>query len=360
MAEKTEEPTPKRLRDARRKGQIAYSQEAPGAAAFLAGMTLIVFWAPRVAAEFEGLFTSVAASIPRIDATTVSVIWPGPTRQSAMAWLWSAVPVLAGVALASVALALAQAGFNLAFQRLTPSLAKLNPIEGLKRWFSLTGVIELLKTAVKIAVVFAVGYGVLSGRIEGILSLHRVQLVSFYEILSEVMRSFVIQAGVAFALIAGFDYYFQWRRWRKGLMMTKDEVKREYKEQEGDPVIKSQRKALHQELAMQQIALEVPLADAVVVNPTHLAVAVRYDKEKWAAPRVTAKGGGAVAKKIVQLARRHDVPIVRDVPLAQALFSVQMGRYIPRDLYEAVAEVLLFASRLRQEGAGDGTSLGGP
>jgi flagellar biosynthesis protein FlhB len=350
VAEKTEEPTPKRLRDARRKGQIAFSQDVPGAAAFLAGMALVVFWAPRIADHFREQFVTVTKAVGRVDASTLAGVWSGPFREAGFAWMWGAGTVVAGVALAGVGLAVAQAGFNLTFERLRPQLAKLNPVQGLKRWFSIAGLVELLKTAAKVAIVFAVGYYAVSGRFEGILSLHRVDLVRFYELLAQVLWSFVLPAGFAFALISGFDYYFQWRRWKKGLMMSKDEVKQEYKEQEGDPIIKSQRKALHQELAMQQIAHEVPLADAVVVNPTHLAVAVKYDRDKMAAPRVTAKGGGAIARRMRELARKHEVPLVRDVSLARALFAVEMGRYIPRDLYEAVAEVLLFASRLREEG----------
>jgi len=350
MAEKTEEPTPKRLRDAQRKGQIAFSQDVPGAASFLAGMALVVFWGPRIGDLFRELFVTVTKTIARVDASTLPAIWQGPAREAGLAWMSGAGTVVAGVALAGLGLAAAQAGFNLTFERLQPRLSKLNPVEGLKRWFSIAGLVELLKTVAKVTIVFAVGYYAVSGRLEGILSLHRVELVPFYQLLAQVAWSFVLPAGFAFALISGFDYYFQWRRWKKGLMMSKDEVKQEYKEQEGDPIIKSQRKALHQELAMQQIAQEVPLADALVVNPTHLAVAVKYDRDKMAAPRVTAKGGGAIARRMRELARKHEVPLVRDVSLARALFTVEMGRYVPRDLYEAVAEVLLFASRLREEG----------
>ena len=191
---------------------------------------------------------------------------------------------------------------------------------------------------------------VVKGALLGIVALHRVELGSFNALLASVAQSFAFKVGVAFVLVAAADYYFQWRRWKKGLMMTKDEVKREHKDQEGDPIIKSQRKAMHQEMANQQIMGETRVADAVVVNPTHLAVALRYDRDQMAAPRVTAKGAEAVARLMLDEARRHDVPIVRDVPLARALFSVQMGRYIPRELYEAVAEVLLFARQLRQDG----------
>jgi flagellar biosynthesis protein FlhB len=356
MAEKTEEPTPKRLRDAKRDGNIAFSQDLPAAASFLGGMVLIVFWAPRIAAEFKRLFEAAVAAIPAVNGTRTDFLWQEPFRQASLGWLTATLPVLVVLTLAGVIAAMVQAGVTFTPKKLAPSFDKLNPAQGLKKIFSAKGAIELLKTAFKLAVVITIGYGAVAGAIEWILPLHRVELGAFYAILAKVARSFAFQVAFAFAVIAGFDYFLQWKQWKKGLMMSRDEVKREYKEQEGDPMVKSQRKALHQELANQQIVREVRLADAVVVNPTHLAVAVRYEKDGMAAPRVTAKGGGALAKEMLKVARRHDIPIVRDVPLAHALFAVEMGRYVPQDLYEAVAEVLLFARQLREQGLG-GTAM---
>jgi flagellar biosynthesis protein FlhB len=352
MAEKTEEPTPKRLRDARRQGNIAFSQELPAAAAFLVGTIVLGFWATRIGAEFRDLFVGSIGAIARVDGESLTSVWREPLRRSATGWLFATIPVVVGLTLAGLGLAFAQAGFGLSLEKIKPSLKRLNPGQTLKRWFSPTGLLDLVKTILKIVVVLVIGYSVISGMMESILALHRVDLPSFYRILASVAQSFVLQAGLAFALLAGFDYFLQWKRWKKGLMMTKDEVKREYREQEGDPIIKSQRKALHQELAMQQITTETRVADAVVVNPTHLAVAVKYDRDSMAAPRVTAKGAGGIAKQMLKVARKHEVPIVRDVPLAHALFAVEMGRYVPQDVYEAVAEVLLFAARLRQEARG--------
>lgn len=350
MAEKTEQPTAKRLRDARRQGNIARSQEVPAAASFLAGVLALGLWAPRIAAEFRKLFEGATGAAAGVTEDSMATAWMAPAGDAAHGWLRAVMPVLLGIVLAGVSLAFAQAGVNLSFEKLAPSLSKLSPAKVLKRWFSLEGVVELLKTAFKLAVVLLIGYAVVKGALVGILALHRVELPSFYSVFAAVARSFVVQVGLVFALVAAADYFFQWRRWKKGLMMTREEVQREYKEQEGDPLIKSQRKALHQELANQQILGETRAADAVVVNPTHLAVAIRYDREKMAAPRVTAKGAEQVARLMLDEARRHDVPVVRDVPLARALFAVEMGRYVPRDLYEAVAEVLLFASQLRREG----------
>jgi len=352
MAEKTEEPTEKRLRDARREGNIAFSQDLAAAASFLAGMILIVLWAPRIAGEFRRLFEAATGAIPAVNGIGTGFLWQQPFREASLGWLWATVPILAALTAAGVIAAGIQAGVNFTPAKLAPSFSKLNPVEGLKKIFSMKGVVELLKTVFKLAVVLTIGYATVAGALEWILPLHRVELDAFYAILAKVARSFAFQVGFAFALIAGFDYFFQWKQWKKGLMMSPEEVKREYKEQEGDPVIKGQRKALHQELANQQIAHEVRLADAVVVNPTHLAVAVRYERDAMAAPRVTAKGGGALAKEMLKIARKHDVPVVRDVPLAHALFAVEMGRYVPQDLYEAVAEVLLFAGQLRDQGLG--------
>jgi len=359
MAEKTEEPTHKRLRDARRQGNIAFSSEVPAAAGFLAGTVLLGFWAARMASEFRALYASMIATLPKLSGERLESAWQEPARQAAVAFLWMALPVIVAIVVASVALATAQAGFNLTFAKMAPSLSKISPGQTLKRWFSPAGAFDLVKSVAKLAVALGLGYAVLSQAFDGLLVLHRADLPSFYAVLALVGRTFVLYAGLAFVGLAALDYLVQHRKWKKGLMMSKDEVKREYKEQEGDPIIKSQRKALHQELAMQAIAQETRVADAVVVNPTHLAVAVRYDKDKMAAPRVTAKGGGAMAKRMLAIARKHEVPIVRDVPLAHALFAVEMGRYIPRDLYEVVAEVLLFASRLRQESGVDWGEGGG-
>jgi flagellar biosynthesis protein FlhB len=352
VAEKTEEPTPKRLRDARRQGNIAFSQEVPAAAGFLVGTLALGLWASRMSAEFRALYVSSVSAFAQADGPALLSAWAEPLRQAGVAFLWMALPVIAAIALASVGLATAQAGFHLAAAKLKPSLGKLNPGPQLKKWFSPGGVFDLGKSVVKLAVALLLGWAVLSASFTSLLALHRASLPAFYTVLFEVARTFVLYAGLAFAALAALDYFVQYRKWRKGLMMSREEVTREYKEQEGDPLIKGQRKALHQELANQAIVQETRLADAVVVNPTHLAVAVRYDRETMNAPRVTAKGGGDLARQMLAEARRHEVPVVRDVPLAHALFAVEMGRQVPREMYEVVAEVLLFASRLRQEGVG--------
>jgi flagellar biosynthesis protein FlhB len=339
MAEKTEQPTPRRLREARKKGQIAFSPEVPAAATFLAGVVILAWWVPRVAVEFRTLFTAATAAAGRAGTDPVPLT-ETLGREAATAGLRVMGPLVLALALAGIALSLAQTGFHLAPSRLVPSLDKLSPSRTLKRWFSMEGAKEVLKASLKLAVVLALGYATVTSALGAILALHRASLPAISATLGEAARSF--------AVVAAADYFLVWRRWKKDLMMSPEEVRREYKEQEGDPLVKAQRKALHQELTMVQIAAEVRVADAVVANPTHLAVALRYDRDTMAAPRVTAKGGGEVAAEMLRVARAHEVPVVRDLPLAHALYEVREGRSVPEELFEAVAEVLIFAARLRQ------------
>ena len=349
MGEKTEQPTPKKLADAKKKGQIAFSKEAPAVFTFIVGMSLIMFWAPRIGDQFGILYHTAVQAAARIDGASAATIWVLPLREVFLAIVVCFLPILGGIAVTGLALSAAQAGLNLTFEPMKPSLQKLNPIEGVKRIFSGKGIIEFLKTLIKVVLVLYLGYKALGGAMETIVRLHWADMGAFYRIGFQIARSFTFQVGGLFLAVAGFDYFYQKYQWKKQLKMSKDEVKQEYKESEGDPMIKAQRKALGQAMIFQNIQQEVPKADAVVTNPTHLAIAIRYDRSTMGAPKVTAKGGGTIAKTIVQLAKKHDVPIIRDIQLAHSLFTVEMGRYIPRDMYEVVAEILLFAWRLRQE-----------
>jgi flagellar biosynthesis protein FlhB len=313
----------------------------------LAGSLALAFVLPRLAAEFQGLLSSSAALAPGVDGAGVAAAWEEPLRRAGLAALRVLAPVLGAVLAGGLALGVAQAGFHLAPSRLAPDLARLNPATALKRIFSIQGAVDLLRTVAKLGLILWIGWWVLSAAFPGIVALHSARPAEVAGVLGGLLRSFALRAGVALALLAALDYGLQRRRWMKQLMMTREEVRQEYKEQEGDPILRSRRRALHQELATQQIVVEVRLASAVVVNPVHLAVALRYDRERMAAPRVTARGGGAVARMMKRVAERHEVPVVRDEPLAHALSTVEPGRLVPRELYEAVAEVLLFASQVR-------------
>ncbi len=349
MSNKTEQPTPKRLREARKRGQIAFSRDVPSVATYFAGLVLILMWAGRIRDGFAHLYRTVIQSAVRIDGSHVLDPVGPMMREASLTWLFATLPIIAAVAIAGVVMAVVQTGLLLTAEPMKPSFRKINPLEGLKRWFSIRGIVEFLKTLIKVGLVVFLGYRALAGSMAEIMRLHLADLPLIFAELMRVGRAFAFQVGMAFIGVAAVDYFFQRKQWKKQLMMTREEVKQEYKEMEGDPLIKSQRRALHQQMVMASVVREVPRADAVVVNPSHIAVAIRYDRKTMGAPKVTVKGRGRLAHRIIQLARQYEVPIVRDIALAHALYKVEEDEYIPKDLYESVAEVLIFAWRLKQE-----------
>jgi type III secretion YscU/HrpY family protein len=347
MSDKTEEPTQKRLNDAKKKGDVAMSRDASGVGGYVAGVALLGATAAAISASFTFLYREAVARAgeqrlePRSLLELLGASGEGILRAS--------IPLVAAVAVAGVALGFAQVGVVLSAESLKPDLKKLNPLSKLKSWFSPKGMFELLKTFLKLACVLVLGYVAAKGSLTAVLRLGYTDAAATLRIVADLCRHFLLTIAVVFVGLGGADYIFQRKQWKKKLMMSKDEVKREYKEQEGDPHVKGHRKQLHQEMAMQDVGEAVRTADAVTVNPTHLAVALRYDRNTMVAPKVATKGRDALARKIVELAKKHEVPIVRDITLTRALFDLEIDANVPRELYAAVAEVLTFAWKVRQE-----------
>lgn len=346
--EKTEQPTPKKLRDARKKGQVAKSQDLTNAFLFLAAAMILTFIGPGLIEEAKELLRSFFAQ-----ATFDGDQSPGEllTRGGEAAWkvLTMPLPLLIGMAVMAVAAGFAQVKALFAPEAIKPSLEKLNPIQGAKNIFAKPRTyIELVKHVVKIAAVFGIVYANVRAILPTLLSTLRAQPEDALPILGDLLSDLLLQIGAFFLALGAADFIIQKKLHTKELMMTKEEVKREFKSDEGDPLIKGQRKELHQELINEASINETPRSDVVVVNPTHIAVALRYDPETMNAPRVATKGRDERAKEIIRLARRHDVPVLRNVPLARGLVDVETGREIPEDLYSAVAEVLNWVYRLKQ------------
>src|SRR5262249_36968538 len=208
---------------------------------------------------------------------------------------------------------------------------------------------ELLKTVIKFAVIFAVAYAAFMGSVRDILLTVRGDPPAAGRIASSLMFGLLLKAGMIFIVVGAADFLLQKRMHLKSLKMSKYEVQKEYKEDEGDPHIKHMRKQLHEQMLHNDVMAKVPKADAVVVNPTHIAVAIEYDEGSMNAPVVSAKGKLRLAERIIALARKHRVPIVRQIPLAHSLYEVEVGREIPEDLYAAVAEVLNWVYTLAQQ-----------
>ncbi|MCA8998294.1 MAG: type III secretion system export apparatus subunit SctU [Planctomycetaceae bacterium] len=344
--EKTEQPTSKKLRDARKKGQVAQSRDVTSTALLIAMCAYLAIGWNWIVAQLQWLIS-----------------YPGelyglPFEESLPRMLGAAISTMAAISLPALAIIIVvgvmagyfQVGALFVFEPVKPDLKKLNPADKLKQMFSLKNFMEFLKSNVKVVFLGVLLYIVIKNAIPELLKIPYSGLDGVSAMLGSLMLDVAIFTGFAYVLIAGADFAFQ--RWQhtKGLMMTKDEVKREYKEMEGDPTIKGKRRQLHQELVMQDTIAKVRKSTVLVTNPTHRAIAIYYEDGETKLPIITAKGEGFLAQRMVKAAQEEGIPIMQNVPLAHDLFdNGQIEHYIPRDLIRPVAEVLRWVRELAQE-----------
>lgn len=343
--EKTEQPTAKKLRDARKKGQVSSSKDVVSAA-----LVVLIFALLWGAADFYSNKLQELIALP-----TAFIESDRPFYQILeqtfdgliVIFLQLIAPPLVLAVIVGVVAHLGQFGFLLAFESLKPDLNKLNPGKGIKKIFSIKNVIELLKSILKIALLTILFYQVISDNLANLLKLPNCGLNCISSLLGVLMLDLMIYASFGFILIAAADFAFQRFQFTKEMRMSKQEVKQEYKEMEGDPRIKGKRRQLHQELMMQNTAYAVKRSTVVVTNPTHLAIALEYREGETPLPIVRAKGENLMAQHIVKLARAEGIPVMENVLLARALHEYsQVDQYIPSDLIEAVAEVLRWVAQL--------------
>jgi flagellar biosynthetic protein FlhB len=256
-------------------------------------------------------------------------------------------PLVIGVALAGVIGNIAQVGFMLSTEAMSPKLSKLNPLEGLKRLFSATSLTELIKSIFKVVIIGSIGYNILRGEMDQIPALVAYDIHSIMGFVGRVALKLGYYTCLVLIALAALDYVFQRWKHERDLRMTKQEIRDEYKQREGDPLIRSRIRSAQREMAMRRMMEAVPKATVVITNPTHLAIAIRYERG-LPAPIVVAKGAGHIAERIREIAGQHDIPIIEQKPLARALYKdVEIGQYVPVDLYHAVAEVLAYVYRLK-------------
>lgn len=344
--EKTEQPTSKKLRDARNKGQVAQSRDVVSTALLLAMFAYLMTGWQGITQRLQALIvlpgtlynepyhdalkTMVAATISAIVAVTL--------------------PALGIVIVFGTAAGYFQVGPLFVFEPLKPDLKKLNPADKLKQIVSLKNFIEFLKSVFKVVFLGILLYLVIRDAIAVLVQSPEGGLAVVNHVLNQVMYRVALYTTFAYVVIAGADFAFQRRQHTKQLMMSKDEVKREYKEMEGDPHIKSKRKHLHQEMIMSDSTANVRKATVLVTNPTHKAIAIYYKQGETKLPLVTAKGEGYLAQRMIEVAREEGVPIMQNVPLAHELFDHgQLEHYIPSELIEPVAEVLRWVQQLTQQ-----------
>ena len=349
-ASKTEEPTGKRLEDAREKGQIALSREITHWMMFVAAtLSLSIF------ADFawRRLTASMLPFFARPHDMDVSV--NGLQRivaHSLVEPLIAIGPLLAVLVFAAIAAQLAQNGLVVSGESLKPQFSRLSPVTGLKRLFSANSLIEFVKGLIKIAIVAAAAWYVIADQVKDIARFIDMDPGQLGPIMGDMTIAVMIAVIAVMTAIAALDVFWQRFQHTKRLRMTKQEIKEEYKQAEGDPVVKGRIKQLRMERARKRMMAEVPKATVVVTNPTHFAVALRYEEGKSAAPVCVAKGTDLVALRIRDLARESDVPIVENPPLARALFaSVELEEEVKPEQYKAVAEVISYVFALRKRTA---------
>jgi len=348
--EKTEEPTSKRLDDARRKGQVWKSRDLTGVVSFTVAMAVLKgTWdlvQSRLKLLFDYGFDRVAHPVDLSHAVFESLFL------GFVALMLASIPVALGAAVSGGLVEFLQVGALFSVEATMPKLEKLNPIAGLKNMVSKKQAVELLKSSLKLLITGDVVYGVVRDAIPMLIQTVKSDVNGLLVVLGELVYRVSERVILLFVVFAVFDVWFQRRAYMKDNMMTKDEVKREYKESEGDPHHKAKRKEMHHEILEGAMMEAVKDADVVVTNPDHVAVALKYDREKDPAPRVIAKGIDHKAEAIKALARTSGVAMMRNVPLAHSLLRVELNEEIPEALYDAVAEVLNFVYGLEGQAAG--------
>ncbi|WP_129778582.1 type III secretion system export apparatus subunit SctU [Peristeroidobacter soli] len=343
--EKTEQPTHKKLQDARKKGQVAKSKDFTQTALILALFGYLIAAAGMLAHSLAELLVLPMGLINQPFRVALEPVVSQVTHNAVMIVL----PFLGIVIGVGIFAEMLQVGVLLSFEALKPSGKKLNVAANAKNMVSKKNLVEFLKNILKVAVLTAILYKVVRSEMAHLLELPKAGVAGVGMAITALLKVLIINVAMVYLVIALADFVYQRLAYKKQLMMSKDEVKREYKESEGDPHIKGARKHLHQELMMSGNMEKTRKASVVVTNPTHIAIALYYDDDKTPLPMVLAKGTDLVAKRMIEIAREEGIPVMQNIPLARALHAhAQLEQYVPSDLLEPVAEVLRAVRKVAQ------------
>lgn len=347
--ERTEPASPKKRGDARAKGSVAKSMDVNSAAVLVFGLLILYFGGALLAAKLAEVARGVFSNLSAIKMTGENI--HRLFTEGVFGLLLALIPILLGFLVVGVVASVAQVGFLFTWEPLRPKFSKMNPLAGMKRvMLSVRSLVEMAKGIMKIMIVGLVAYNATNTVFSEAVVLVDSDSGAILEFMATSAVQVGVKVGLAFFVLAAADYLFQRFEYEKSLRMTKHEQKEEAKESEGDPLIKSRIRTIQRQIAYRRMMQDVPKADVVVTNPTHFAVALKYEMGKMNAPRVVAKGANLIAERIKEIAREHDVPIIEDKPLAQMLYKmVEVGEEIPEKLFQAVAQVLAFVYRMRDE-----------
>lgn len=346
---KTEEATPKRLSDARKKGQIAKSQDLNATVSLLIFTMLAGLLGQYIYVNgiryMENYFTMDLSTIELSQSTAGTILIDNTISYGLLVFPFMIIAVAIGYIVNIV-----QTGFLFTSQPLKPDLKRLDPIQGFKNIVSAKAFFNLGKNLLKLILVFYIAYSNLRESAKEILNVGNIGTEKLFFFLMEFVKGLIFDIIVIMLVLGVLDYVMQKWDYKKNLRMSLQEIKDEYKEMEGDPQVKSARQAKQRQLAMGRMMEDIPSSTVVVTNPTHIAVVLRYDPAIDEVPIVTAKGADYLAEKIKERAREHDIPIIENKPLARTMFkNVEIGDYIPMDLYKAIAEILALVYEMNEK-----------
>ena len=344
--DKTEQPTAKKLEEALKKGQIPQSAEVQTVFVLMAGLAALMFTGQETWRLFIGTTTVTFGHLHDTALTASSL--QGYAISGTLIFLRCAGPVVLATALGGLLAGAIQNRFNTASEALTPDWNRVNPVEGFKRIFSMRSLPTTGLSMIKLLFIIALTYNEVVKVLNDPIFTSTVNVARMGQFLADVCLRIFLRVSLALFVIAAADYGYQWWRNSRDMMMTKQEVKEEAKSTEGNPQIKAARRRRRAQSKAKQLA-EVPTADVIVVNPTHIAVALKYDRKTMRAPKIVAKGIRLNAQKIRELGQQHQIPIIENKPLARTLFKHgRVGGEIPAQLYSAVAEVLAWVYRVNR------------
>jgi flagellar biosynthesis protein FlhB len=345
---KTEQATPKRTQDAREKGQVAKSREVGSAFIMVACLAYFYFGVGGIIGPMMEMMKGSFRDLQRVDLTVEMIqllVFTLLVKTLAMI-----MPLLLTLMAAGVVANLMQVGIIFSAEPIQPKLSKISPLNGLKNLFSFKTVAELLKSIVKISMVGIIAYLTIHNEMLGVLPLMEQDVWQIMLYIGHVSFKILFATCWVLIILALLDYLYQHWEHGRSLRMSKQDIRDEYKNMEGDPLIKSRIRRLQREMAMRRMMAKVPTADVVITNPTHLAVALKYDQGRMAAPVVVAKGANLIAERIKEIAKENGIAVVENKPLAQVLYKmVDIAEAIPDHLYQAVAEVLAYVYRLKSK-----------
>jgi len=345
MSEKTEEPTPKKIKDARKKGQVAHSKELVSTAMLLSTYGLFFAFGYHFVTELKNLIAIPALFYELPFKEALKGVINGVSEKS----ISILFPFISVAIFTAIVANIAHVGPLFALESVKLDLKKISPVEGFKKIFSMKSLVELLKSIFKISFLSLLIYWVIKSNLNDIIRLPYCGSSCVFPFIGYLMFQLAMVSVLAFVIVALIDFLYQKHDHKKKLRMSKDDVKREYKDSEGDPEILGQRKQFHRELLEGGMMEQIKKSSVIVTNPTHFAIAIQYDGDANSLPIVTVKAKNSIAQQVKKIAAKEGIPIMENVPLARALYAqAELENYIPSDLLEPVAEVLKWVASLER------------